>query len=338
MQAARGLVVLFALGAVGGCHVTLIGCDPRSDTIRIAIGGQNQLIYLPTTLASELGFYKEEGLDVELQDFQGGAKALQAAVGGSAEIVSGFYDHTIQMAADGKAYVSFVTMTRYPGLVLATSPKEPGVAKVEDLRGKIAGVTTAGSSSQMLLTYLLHRHDVPVDSVSISSIGSAATAIAAMEHGTVAAGMMADPAFTLLVRRNTGVRVLADLRTADGVREAFTTSSYPGAVIYASASWIEGHRDAAARVARAIVRTLQWMQSHTAQEITAKSPKAFRGEDDALFAESIQHSMPMFSPDGVMDADGAETVRRLLAESVEKVRAAKIDLSRTYTNEFINGR
>lgn len=322
-----------------GCHAGSSASPRSADKVRIAIGGQNQLIYLPTTLAQELGFYREEGLDVELQDFAGGAKALQAAVGGSAEIVSGFYDHTIQMAADGKAFVAFVTMTRFPGLALATSPRNADqVAQIEDLKGRVAGVTTAGSSSQMLLNYLLQRHGVPIDSVSITSIGSAATAIAALEHGTVAAGMMADPAFTLLAKRNQGVRVLADLRTADGVHDAFGTSSYPGAVIYASAGWIGAHHDTAAHVARAIVRTLQWMQSHPPSEIAAKSPRAFRGEDDALYAEALQHSMPMFSPDGVMAADGAKAVHTLLAESVEKVRTAKIDLAGTYTNEFVNGR
>ncbi|HEV3141041.1 MAG TPA: ABC transporter substrate-binding protein, partial [Vicinamibacterales bacterium] len=292
-----------------------------------------------TTLAQELGFYRDEGLDVELQDFAGGAKALQAAVGGSAEIVSGFYDHTIQMAADGKAFVAFVTMTRYPGLVLAVSPRNSDrVATIEDLKGRVAGVTTAGSSSQMLLNYLLQRHGVPVDSVSVTSIGSAATAIAAMEHGTVAAGMMADPAFTMLAKRNAGVRVLADLRTSDGIRDAFGTSSYPGAVIYANADWIAAHHETALRVARAIVKTLRWMQSHSAAEIAAKSPKEFRGDDDAMYGEAIQQSMAMFSPDGAMAADGAEAVHKLLAGSVEKVRAAKIDLSKTYTNDLINGR
>src|SRR5260370_1155482 len=128
---------------------TTSGCsaprrDSSSDRIRIAVGGQAQLIYLPTTLARELGFYRDEGLDVELQDFPGGAKALQAAVGGSAEIVSGFYDHTIQMAAEGKTFVAFVTMTRVPGLALAPSPKSANdVTKIADLKGRVAGVTTA---------------------------------------------------------------------------------------------------------------------------------------------------------------------------------------------------
>ena len=101
-------------------------CAPRDSKhtrVRIAIGGQTQMVYLTTTLAQELGFYREEGLDVELQDFQGGAKALQALVGGSADVVSGYYDHTIQMAAEQRELVAFVTMLRYPGLVLATSPQ-----------------------------------------------------------------------------------------------------------------------------------------------------------------------------------------------------------------------
>jgi len=139
--------------------------------VRIAVGGQNQMVYLPTTLALQLGFYREEGIDAELQDFAGGAKALQALVGGSADVVSGFYDHTIQMAAEGRALVAFVAMLRFPGMILVTSPQHPEITKIEDLKGRIAGVTTAGSSSQMMLTSMLTRHGVAADAVSITAIG-----------------------------------------------------------------------------------------------------------------------------------------------------------------------
>jgi NitT/TauT family transport system substrate-binding protein len=122
------------------------------------------------------------------------------------------------------------------------------------------------------------------DSVSITAIGSAATAVAALEHGTVDAGMVADPAFTLLVRRNPGMRVLEDLRSEAGVRDAFGVSAYPASVLYAEGDWIRANHETAARLARAITRTLAWMQAHTAEEITAKMPKAFRGEDDSLYA------------------------------------------------------
>jgi NitT/TauT family transport system substrate-binding protein len=320
-----------------------VACGQRSQTaatkVRLAVGGQNQMVYLPTTLAQELGFYKEEGLDIELQDHAGGAKALQALVGGSADVVSGFYDHTIQMAAEGRELVAFVTMLRFPGLVLVTSPQAAdAVTTVASLKGRIVGVTTAGSSSQMLVTYLLQRHQVPVDSVSITAIGSAATAIAAIERGKVDAGMVADPAFTLITKRNSSVRVLADFRTAEGVKAAIGATAYPASVLYAPREWIGAHRDTVQRLARAMTRTLQWMHSHTPDEIASRAPKAFRGDDDTLYVEAIKNSMPMFSPDGVMDAEGAQAVRTLLAGSMEKVRDARIDLSKTYTNDFIDRR
>jgi NitT/TauT family transport system substrate-binding protein len=323
---------------------TLGACSSRIDSsrgshVRLAVGGQNQLVYLPTTLAQELGFYKLEGLDVELQDHAGGAKALQSLVGGSSDVVSGFYDHTIQMAAEGRDLVAFVTMLRFPGLVLVTSPQGAGaVTKIEDLKGRVAGVTAAGSSSQMLLTYLLQRHGIAIDDVSITPVGSAATAIAAVEHGKVDAAMVADPAFTLIARRNPRVRVLADLRTAAGVKEAFGADTYPSSVLYAKGGWVRANRETTSKLARAILRTLRWMRAHTPEEIADRTPKTFRGEDDALYVDAVRNSMPMFSPDGVMDARGAEAVRLLLSGTMEKVKAAPIDLSRTYTNEFVHGR
>jgi NitT/TauT family transport system substrate-binding protein len=331
-----GIVLVFSLLALFAACGGPRG-DSASKTVRIAIGGQNQLIYLPTTLARELGFYRDEGVEVELQDHAGGAKALQAVIGGSADVVSGFYDHTIQMAAEGRAFVAFVTMLRFPGLVLATSPQSP-VASIKDLKGRVAGVTTPGSSSHMLVTFLLHRHGVPVESVSVTGIGGAGTAVAAVERGTVDAGMMTDPAFTIVQRRAPGVRILADLRHAEGVKAALGTDMYPASVLYTSAEWMRENRETAARLARAIKRTLAWLQTHSAQEITAKTPADFRGEDPVLYADALKNTMSMFSPDGVMAAEGAEAVRALLAESIEKVRNAPIDLSKTYTNEFVHGR
>ena len=333
--------VKYSITLVVATLVCACGARVESGTIkvRLAVGGQSQMVYLPTTLTQELGFYNEEALDVELQDHAGGAKALQALVGGSADVVSGFYDHTIQMAAEGRELVAFVTMLRFPGLVLVTSPQAAAtVTTIADLKGRIAGVTTAGSSSQMLLTYMLQRHGVPVDSVSISAIGSAATAIAAVERGKVDAGMVAEPAFTLITTRNPSVRVLADLRTAAGVKESIGVSAYPASVLYAPRGWVEANRSTVQRLARAITRTLRWMHAHTPEEIASRAPKAFRGEDQALYVEAIRNSMPMFSADGVMDAEGAQAVRTVLEGSMEKVRGARIDLSNTYTNEFIDGR
>src|SRR5262245_32463963 len=321
-------VLLFAVGCRHG--------DAQLLAVRIAIGGQNQLIYLPTTLANELGFYKDEGLNVDLQDLAGGSKALQALVGGSADVVSGFYDHTIQMAAEGRELVAFVTMLRFPGLVLITSPQRAAtLTRIDDLKGRMLGVTTAGSSSHMLLTYLLKQHGVGPDGASVTAIGTAATAIAAVERGKVDAGMMADPAVTLLEQRSPGVRVLADLRTADGVKAALGADAYPASVLYAKGEWIRAHRDIAGRLTHAMNKTLDWMHGHSAQQIADRMPPGVRGDDPSLYVESLRRSMAMFSIDGAMTEDGAEAVRKILSQSIDKVSQATIDLKKTYTNEFL---
>src|ERR671938_1785958 len=89
--------------------------------ITLAVGGKSLLYYLPLTIAERKGYFKNEGLDVEIVDFPGGAKALQAMVGGSADIVSGAYEHTINMHAKGQPIVAIALQGRYNGIVIGVS-------------------------------------------------------------------------------------------------------------------------------------------------------------------------------------------------------------------------
>ena len=251
---------------------------PENGCVRaIAVGGQSQMVYLPTTLAQELGFYRTKASRSELQDFAGGAKALQALVGGSADVVSGFYDHTIQMAAEGREFVAFVTMLRFPGLVLVdvAAERAPTLTTIEDSqrtdrrrhhrRVVVADAADVSAAAALVLA---------ADAVSITAIGSAATAIAALEHGKVDVGMVADPAFTLMHRRNPSVRVLADLRTGEGVNAALGHARrIRRRCCTRKASGSARTATPRQRLARAIRRTLAWMQAHTPQEIAEKTPE-----------------------------------------------------------------
>ena len=94
----------------------------RSQTIEkpnttIAVGGKNLLYYLPLTIAEQRGYFKAEGLDVTIVDFAGGARALQAVVGGSADVVSGAFEHTVNMHAKGQPMRAFVLQGRAPQIV-----------------------------------------------------------------------------------------------------------------------------------------------------------------------------------------------------------------------------
>jgi ABC-type nitrate/sulfonate/bicarbonate transport system substrate-binding protein len=75
--------------------------DLEKPNLRLAVGGKALVAYLPLTIAEQRGYFKKEGLDVEISDFQAGNKALQALVGGSADVGCGAYEHTIYMAVKG---------------------------------------------------------------------------------------------------------------------------------------------------------------------------------------------------------------------------------------------
>src|SRR5215467_5840891 len=70
--------------------------------VQIAVGGKTSLYYLPLTIAEQLGYFKDEGLSVSIADFAGGSQALRAVVGGSADVVSGAYEHTLNMQPKGQ--------------------------------------------------------------------------------------------------------------------------------------------------------------------------------------------------------------------------------------------
>jgi NitT/TauT family transport system substrate-binding protein len=314
------------------CFLLLAGCSGRKPAeIKIAIGGQAQLIYLPVTLAQELALYKDAGLNVTLLDFPGGAKALEALMGGSADVVCGFYDHTIQMAAQGKDLRAFVAMLRYPGLVLVS----PSIASIEGLKGKTAGVSAPGSSTHMFLNYLLVKHGMKPDEVSNASIGMSATAVGAVTHNKVDAAVMTDPALAIVRRQMPGLHILADTRTEEGVRSVFGVENYPSAVLYSKTDWIEKNRDTAKRLAGVITKTLSWMRSHTPEEIREKMPASFRTEDAATDVAVLRTAQAMLSIDGRFTPEAVEAVHQVLSTSLESVRNAKIDLSKTYTNDLI---
>jgi NitT/TauT family transport system substrate-binding protein len=311
------------------------GLATAQTKVTIAIGGASCLCYLPTVLAKQLGEYEKAGLNVEMVDFKGGSQALTAVLGGSADVVSGYFDHCVNLAAKGQHLQAFVVYDRYPGLVLVVSPKQTGnIMSVKDLAGKKVGVSAPGSSTHYFLNFLLKKNGVDAGSVGVIGVGLGATAVAAMEQGSVDAAVMLDPSVTLLQGKNKDLRILSDTRTQKDNIAVFG-GDYPGGALYTKADWIEKNPKTAQALATAIVKTLKWIHSHTPEEIMAKMPAELVGADKALYLAALKNTIPMYSQTGKMDPKGAEAVLAVFSQSSEAVAKANIDLSKTYTNRFV---
>jgi NitT/TauT family transport system substrate-binding protein len=303
--------------------------------VTLAIGGASCLCYLPTVLAKQLGEFEKAGVDVNMVDFKGGSQALTAVLGGSADVVSGYFDHCVNLASKGQELKAIVVYDRFPGLVLVVSPKQTDAIKsVKDLAGKRVGVSAPGSSTHYFINYILKKNGIDTASIGVIGVGLGASAVAAMEQGSIDAAVMLDPAVTQLGGRNKDLRILVDTRTQKDTIEVFG-GEYPGGALYTRADWIEKNPKAAQGLVTGIVNTLKWIHSHTPEEIMAKMPEELVGANKELYLSALKNTLPMYSDTGLMDPKGAKAVLDVFSQSSPDVAKANIDLSKTYTNEFV---
>ncbi|HEY6023733.1 MAG TPA: ABC transporter substrate-binding protein [Pseudolabrys sp.] len=303
--------------------------------VTLAVGGGGCLCYLPTILAKQLGEFEKAGVTVDVVDFKGGSESLKAVIGGSADVVSGYFDHCVNLAAKGQHLQAFVVYDRYPGLALVVSPKHTAEIKsVKDLANKKVGVSAPGSSTDFFLKYLLSKNGVDPNSVGVVGVGLGATAVAAMEQGQIDAAVMLDPSVTILQGRNKDLKILSDTRTQKDTLAVFG-GEYPGGALYTKADWIAGHQKEVQGMATAIVSTLKWIHSHTPEEIMAKMPPEMVGKDKDLYLAALKNTLPMYSETGRMDPKGAAAVLAVFSQSSPDVAKANIDLSKTYTNDYV---
>ncbi len=303
--------------------------------VTVSVGGRTFIAYLPLTLAEELGYFKEAGLNEKSVDFKGGSKALAAVVGGSADVVCGYYDHTIEMLAKGRNLKAIVEIDRFPGIVLGVrSDLTDKIKTVADLKGHTIGVTAPGSSTNFFLNYVLAKAGVQPDEVSVIGVGASSSAIAAIEHKQVDALVNLDPAITLMKKRG-DIKILVDTRTAADSQKVFG-GAYPAATLYAKQSYIDAHPETIQKLVNAMVRTLKWMHSHSPAEIVEHvPPEYYAGSGKELYTEMLAQSMEMFSPTGEFEESGPKNALKVLSLSNKELADANIDLSKTYTNKFV---
>ena len=304
--------------------------------VTLAIGGASCLCYLPTMLAQQLGEFTKAGITVEVVDFKGGSESLKAVIGGSADVVSGYFDHCVNLAAKGQHLQAFVVYDRFPGFALVVSPKHNAEVKsIKDLANKKIGVSAPGSSTDFFLKYMLSKNGVDPNSVSVIGVGLGGSAIAAMEQGQIDAAIMLDPAVTLLQGKNKDLKILSDTRSQKDTLAVFG-GEYPGGALYTKADWVASHQQEVQGMTNAIVSTLKWIHSHTPEEIADKMPPELVGKDKALYVAALKNTLPMYSETGRMDPKGAAAVLAVFSQSSPAVKEAHIDLSKTYTNTFVD--
>ena len=327
----RRTLMLGACAAIAAPAIVRAQSQPK---VTIAVGGKNLLYYLPLTIAESLGYFKDEGLDFTIVDFAGGSRALQAVIGGSADVVSGAYEHTINMQAKGQFLREFALQGRVPQIVLGVNPKTmPNFKTIADLKGKKIGVTAPGSSTNVMLNFVLARAGLKPTDVSVIGVGAGNGAVAAMRAGQIDAISNLDPVITLL-KRSGDLEIVSDTRNVAESDKVFG-GPMPAGCMYAPQTYIDKHPQTIQAIANAIVRANRWIQKAGASDIVKAVPESYLLGDRAVYIDAFLASKGALSPDGMIPEAGPATALRALQSIDPALKDAKIDLAATYTNDFV---
>lgn len=307
---------------------------PERTKVTVAMG-TFMIDFLPLVLADTLGLFKQQGLDVTIQNFSaGGSASLQALLGGSVDTAVASYDHTIQMQAQHKEIQAVVLLNPVPGLVLAVrSDLADKVKSIKDYKGLKLGVTVPGAAGDFLMKYMLVNNGMQASDISFVGIGAGASCIAAVENKQVDLVLNYDPAITILEQRKLIVPLL-DTRTDAGTKAAYG-GDYPFLCLYSMRSFIDQNPVTIQRMVNALVGALVYIGSHSSTQVADALPAAYLLGNKSLFVDILDRSKQSFSADGRFDPQALATPLRVLSTFDPRIANAHIDLDKTYTNRFV---
>jgi NitT/TauT family transport system substrate-binding protein len=324
-----------ATGAVALALAVGAGAQaPERKDVKLGVGGAPALYYLPLAVTERLGYFKEQGLNVEVSDFKGGSQSLTALVGGSAHVVTGAYEHTIRMQVKGQDILAVIELGRYPGLVLAVKKDRAGKIKsAGDLKGAKVGVSAPGSSTNMLVWYLMAKAGLKPDDASFIGVGTGPSAIAAIKRGEIDAISNIDPVIAKL--EATGdVVVLEETRTTAGTTKVLG-GPMSAAVLYMKRDFIAANPNTVQALVNAFYKGLKWLEKATPEQVTAVVPEQYWLGDKALYTAAVKANMQVYSRDGIVSGDSQKRSLAFLKQFDKQIAAASVDLAKTWDDRFV---
>ncbi len=326
--------LLMAAAALALLATPAMAQSPEKPKIVIGVGGKPLLYYLPLTIAESKGYFKEAGLDVEITDFGGGARALQSLLGGSADVVTGAYEHTIRMQTKGQDVRAVLELGRFPGIVLAVKKEKAATIKgPADLKGMKIGVTAPGSSTNFFVNYLMAKAGAKYQDAAFIGVGTGLGAVAAIKKGEIDAISNLDPVISKL-ESDGDVVVLADTRTEAGTKAIFGGAN-PAAVVYMKNEFIEKNPNTTQAIVNAHYKALQWIIKASPEEIAKAVPEAYYLGDKDLYIRAVKASIDTYSRTGIIPLDGMKSALGMLKEFDDELKGVKDeDLPKTFVDRF----
>jgi NitT/TauT family transport system substrate-binding protein len=294
-------------------------------SIKLAFCSQ-LLCIIPYVVATSRGYFQKEGLEVELVYMRGGQAAMQALVGGAVDYAATSLDVAQQAYAHGAAVKRFAATGKLPLFALAVAPQSAGkITAVKDLEGKTIGVSALGNADHALALFLLKQAGADASKVQFATVGT--NLLEALRQGQLDAGLVQEPALTLVVKAGGKVLVNA-MDSADA--QKYLGGNYEFMGVAVRTAEIDARRDEIKALARGLQNALAAVQQVTPDDLVhALPPEMTTGADlDEMRAILSRYRASLYPTSIHMDRAAEDRVAQSL--TIAGLLPAGTDLSGLY--------
>jgi len=302
--------------------------------VTIALAAKTSLFHLPLVLADQLGVFKNEGLQIDWLECESGLHALQMALNGQADVVSGAFEHTLDLQARGLNYRAFVLQGRAPQMSVGLATRKAlAIKSLADLKSLKMGISSLGSGTHWLAQQWLLKSKLAAENVHFIELGSTTgQLVEAVRGGSVDALCHIDPVMHYLEQKN-DLRILADTRTLVSSQRMFGGPML-SACLFGKGDFLQKRADVTLTLTRGVVKALQWLKTAGPSDILKMVPSYNWMGDRAIYLGALENVRDTYSLDGMFSKESLQTAWRARASRVSTDRANWTTLEKTYTNEF----
>ncbi len=292
----------------------------------------SSMTHLPVLLAEQLGYFKAEGLVIDILEQPNSALSVETLQSGGLAVWSAPYDQVLSVPRK-EAWVAIMQTGRTPQLALGVSRKNlPGFKRMQDLNGRRIGVPALDSQARRCVDYAMVLAGDSPSNINHVAMGQSSQAILALRNGTVDALCMPDPVMTLLEKKG-DVDIVRNFRSAKESQRLFA-GAMPGHSLIASQEMVRKHPQACQALVFGVTRALKWLRTAGPSDLLGNMLDNPIFLDRAVYLNAVDNMRESYSVDGVMTTDAAQTALRLRNVLEPQAKALRRDLGLTYTNEF----
>jgi NitT/TauT family transport system substrate-binding protein len=259
------------------------------------------LSFSPVVVADKMGFFKQQGLDVELVQAGSGSKAAAAVIGNSAEIGASDFGDMVGAVEKGQDVRIFAGFTVRPtnGLVvkkevadrLGINSAMPIEQRVQALKGLKLAISTPGSGTDNTQRYILRNYGLdPERDVEILTTGSVVNALATFAKGAADGTTLSSPSTEQAVLRNGAVYVV---KTSDGEIPAFKDQAQQG--FWSTGKWLDANPEKATAATAAIWQALEYIRTNPVEAGKVVRDEAWAETEQDVFDEAWKTVMTAYA-------------------------------------------